>query len=103
MSFNDVAVVSVKGNDYRIHFCYLSKDEAINLLKHADFTEKSGTLWNIKKLFPHIKMGKEINTFGDIEIEKHKFHRFKSPINNLKGTNTLLVTCIMIIKLRHYT
>ena len=44
MSFNDVAVVSVKGNDYRIHFCYLSKDEAINLLKHDDFTEKSGTL-----------------------------------------------------------
>ena len=48
-------------------------------------------------------MGKEINTFGDIEIEKHKFHRFKSPINTLKDINTLLVTCIMIIKLRHYT
>ena len=24
-------------------------------------------------------MGKEILTFGDIEIEKHKFHRYKSP------------------------
>ena len=56
-----------------------------------------------KKLFPHIKMGKEINTFGDIEIEKHKFHCFKSPINTLKAINTLLVTCIMIMKLRHYT
>ena len=33
MSFNDVAIVSVKGNDYRIHFWYMSKNEAINLLK----------------------------------------------------------------------
>ena len=31
-----------------------------------------------KKLFSHIKMGKEINTFGDIEIEKHKFYCVKS-------------------------
>ena len=30
MSFN-VAIVSVKGNDYKIHFWYMSKDEAINL------------------------------------------------------------------------
>ena len=32
-SFNDVAIVSVKGNDYRIHFLYMSKDEAINVFK----------------------------------------------------------------------
>ena len=25
-------------------------------------------------------MGKEIITFGDTEIEKHKFHHYKSPI-----------------------
>ena len=25
-------------------------------------------------------MGKEILTFGDIEIEKNKFYRYKSPI-----------------------
>ena len=42
--FNDLAIVSVKENDYRIHFCYLSKDEAINFLANADLTEKSGTL-----------------------------------------------------------
>ena len=30
MNFN-VAIVSVKGNDYKIHFWYMSKDEAINL------------------------------------------------------------------------
>ena len=33
MSFIDVAIVSVKENDYRIHFWYISKDEAIKLLK----------------------------------------------------------------------
>ena len=44
MNFNDVAVVSVKGNGYRIHLCYLGKDQAISLLKHAHLTEKSVTL-----------------------------------------------------------
>ena len=29
MSFNDVAVVYVKGSAYRIHFWYMSKDDAI--------------------------------------------------------------------------
>ena len=28
MNVNDVAIVSVKGNDYRIHFWYMSKDDA---------------------------------------------------------------------------
>ena len=44
MIFNDAAIVSVKGNDYRIHFWYISKCEAINLLKYADLTKKSETL-----------------------------------------------------------
>ena len=30
MNFNDVAIVSIKGNDHKIHFWYMSKDEAIN-------------------------------------------------------------------------
>ena len=29
MSFNDIAIVYVKGNAYRIHFWYLSKNDAI--------------------------------------------------------------------------
>ena len=41
ISFNDVATVSVNGNDYRIHLWYRDKDEAINLLGNADLTEKS--------------------------------------------------------------
>ena len=28
MSFNDVVIASVKGNDFRIRFLYISKDKA---------------------------------------------------------------------------
>ena len=36
MNFNDVAIVSIKRNDYRIHFWYMSKDDAINIMKNSD-------------------------------------------------------------------
>ena len=36
MSFNDFAIVSVKGNDCRIIFWHMSKDELINLLRNAE-------------------------------------------------------------------
>ena len=39
--FNDVAL---KGNNDRIYFSSMSKDEVINLLRNADLSEKSGTL-----------------------------------------------------------
>ena len=44
MSVNDGGIACVKGNYYRFHFWYMSKDEVINLSKNADLTEKSGTL-----------------------------------------------------------
>ena len=119
MSFNDAAMASVKGNDYKVQFWYMSKLESINVLRNADLTKKK---WNISKrkdLLPHIKMANEIKTTGDIGIEKHKFHRHRSPIfiedvdidDKLVSSNissgekiisTLLVTYIMIIKLSHY-
>ena len=34
MNFNDVAIVSVKGSDYRTHFWYMSKDDPINIIKN---------------------------------------------------------------------
>ena len=40
MSFNDVAIVYVKGNNNRIHFLYMNKFEAINILKDAVSTKK---------------------------------------------------------------
>ena len=36
MSFNEVAIVSIKGCDYRIHLWYMSKDDAINIMKNSN-------------------------------------------------------------------
>ena len=36
MNFNDVTIVSIKGNDYRIHFWYMNRDDAINMMKKSD-------------------------------------------------------------------
>ena len=42
MSFNDVAIASVKGSDYRIHFFCMSKDDAINIMNNSDLNDKKG-------------------------------------------------------------
>ena len=47
MNFNDAAIVSVKENDYRIHIWYMSKDDAISIMKKSNSNEKSGLLRNI--------------------------------------------------------
>ena len=44
MNFNDAAIVSVKGSDYRIHFWYMSKNVAINIMKNSNVSEKNGSL-----------------------------------------------------------
>ena len=44
MNFNDVPIVSIKGNDYRIHFWYMSKDEAISIIHNSSLNEKTGLL-----------------------------------------------------------
>ena len=68
----------------------------------------------------HVRMGKEILTFGDIELAKKiEFYYNTSPVplkdihiekilvskkisSGEKTINTLLVTCLMITKLNHY-
>ena len=44
MNFNDVAIVSVKGNDYRIHFWYMSKNDAISIMHNSNLIDKKGAL-----------------------------------------------------------
>ena len=44
INFNNVAIVSVKGSDYRIDFWYMSKNDAINIMKSSNLNEKSGSL-----------------------------------------------------------
>ena len=42
--FANAKNVSVKGNDYRIHFWYMSKDDAISKMKNSVLNKKSGLL-----------------------------------------------------------
>ena len=44
MDFRDVAIVSIKGNDYRINVWYMKKDNAMNIMKNSDLNEKMGSL-----------------------------------------------------------
>ena len=40
MNFNDVAIVSIKGNNYRIHFWYMSKGDAMSIIDNVNVSEK---------------------------------------------------------------
>ena len=44
ISFNNIAIVYVKRNAYRIHFWYMSKDDAINIMNGSNLTDKRGVL-----------------------------------------------------------
>ena len=42
MNFNDVAIISIKGNDYRIHSWYTSNNDAVSIMKTFNLNKKSG-------------------------------------------------------------
>ena len=44
MSFNNIAIVYVKGSAYRIHFWNMSKDDAINIMSGSNLADKIGVL-----------------------------------------------------------
>ena len=44
MSFNNIAIAYVKGNAYRINFCYMNKDDAINIMIASNLIDKIGAL-----------------------------------------------------------
>ena len=44
MNFNDVTIVSIKGSDYGIHFWYMSKVDAINIMNNSGQSEKGGLI-----------------------------------------------------------
>ena len=44
MSFNDVAIIYVKGSAYKIHFWYMSKDDAISTMNNSNLADKKGVL-----------------------------------------------------------
>ena len=44
MNLNDTVIVSIKGSDYRFCFWYMSKDDAINIMKNSNLNEKTRLL-----------------------------------------------------------
>ena len=44
MSFNDVTIVYVKGNAYRLHFWYMNKDDAVSIMNNSNLINKKGFL-----------------------------------------------------------
>ena len=44
MSFNNIATVYVKGSACRIHFWYISEDDAINTMNCSNLVDKMGVL-----------------------------------------------------------
>ena len=43
-SFNDVAIIYVKGSAYRIHLWYMSKDDATRIMNNSNLIDKMGVL-----------------------------------------------------------
>ena len=44
MSFNNINIVYVKRSTFRIHFWYVSKHDAINVMNGSNVIDKSGVL-----------------------------------------------------------
>ena len=44
MGFINIAIVYIKKSAYRIHFWYLSKDDAINIMNGSILLDKRGIL-----------------------------------------------------------
>ena len=44
MNLSDIAILNIKGSDYRCIISGISKIETISLMQNADLTKKSGTL-----------------------------------------------------------
>ena len=69
MSFNNVAIVHVKGSAYRIHFWYMSKGNAIIIIKNSNLVDKKDIL--IKKDIAPSK-----NAFKTTVFKMHLESRF---------------------------
>ena len=44
MGFNNIAIVYIKENAYRIHFWYMSKNDAINIMASSNLANNRGIL-----------------------------------------------------------
>ena len=80
MTVTNIAILNFKGCDCRCIIGSISKNEPINFNAKCQFNRKKRNIIKNKKSLSRIKMGKEILTFGDVEIQKNKFYPSKTSI-----------------------
>ena len=90
INLSDIAILNIKRSDYCCIITLISKTEAIDLMQNADLTKKLQHYkkmenYKLKKNFERYEMEKVIK-FGDIEIQKQKFHQHKGRIS-MKNIN----------------
>ena len=74
MSFNNVAIVYVKGSAYRIHFWYMSKNDAINIMNNSNFIDKKGALYFFLSIYR--KLSASLSDSSDELFSKSSSLRF---------------------------
>ena len=53
MNLSDIAILNIKGSDYRCIISLISKNKAINLMQSADLTKKAEH-YKTSKIYFHI-------------------------------------------------
>ena len=56
MSFNNIAIVYINGSVYKIHFWYMSKDDAINIMTNSYLVHKRCFIYIYIYILLYIKM-----------------------------------------------
>ena len=51
MGFNNIAIAYIKRSAYRIHFWYMSKDDAINIMTGSNLVDKRDDVSKKKLLY----------------------------------------------------
>ena len=64
-NFDDVSTVTMKRSDYRIHFSYMTKDDAIRITNPSNQNEKK---WIIRIFLLYIKINGETYNQNHIDM-----------------------------------
>ena len=72
MNLSDIAILNIKGSDYRCIISLISQNEAINLMQNANFNQKKRNIIKHKKSVIIFKFyhHKTPIFLGDVDIEK---------------------------------
>ena len=72
MNLRDIAILNIKGLDYCSAISLITKIWGHELDAKYRFNQKTWSILKDENLLSHIKIGKEILTFGYIQTEKKK-------------------------------